>query len=322
MSYTVSRMHRSWRWWILLLAACRSLPAPKQAPSAPTGVTLVFLVDVLRAGNTPDATVDAVRRTMERRLKSLRLAEAWDIGVAVPRVTVTLRGVPDLARARRLLTAPARLDFLRVDDEEDPVARLKAPLPAGVARRTEALNRSSGAITTSYLVAPRRRDLAQPLADLRELLAPERDVLLGPHDPDASQGGGATQWRTYHVVRRREKVGLGIRDAQVRIEDLTARPYIDLRMDDTGARWFDRLTAENVNRRLAIVVDGEVLSAPVIVGRIPGGRAMINLGRGPSFDRLLRDARDLARMLRAGALPTTVRIERENPVVGPGKGPF
>jgi preprotein translocase subunit SecD len=90
-------------------------------------------------------------------------------------------------------------------------------------------------------------------------------------------------------------------------------PYVELILNSRGARLFEEITAANVKRRLAIVLDGRVYSAPVIQERIGGGRASIT----GSFN--IKDARDLAIVLRAGALPAPVEVVEER-TVGPSLG--
>ncbi|MFQ5352774.1 MAG: protein translocase subunit SecD, partial [Candidatus Binatia bacterium] len=90
-------------------------------------------------------------------------------------------------------------------------------------------------------------------------------------------------------------------------------PYVLLTLNGQGARVFERLTRENVGRRLAIVLDEKVQSAPVIRERIGGGVAQI------TGDFSLDEARDLAIVLRAGALPAPVTIAEER-TVGPSLG--
>jgi preprotein translocase subunit SecD len=103
-----------------------------------------------------------------------------------------------------------------------------------------------------------------------------------------------------------------LKDAQVRFDDFN-QPYVALEFDPRGAKMFDRITAKNVKKRLAIILDSNVYSAPVIQERISGGRAQIT----GTFD--LKDAHDLAIVLRAGALPAPVKI-LENRSVGPSLG--
>ena len=79
------------------------------------------------------------------------------------------------------------------------------------------------------------------------------------------------------------------------------------------ARIFERVTGENIGKRLAILLDGRVYSAPVIRDAIAGGKAMIE---GRFTDQ---EAKDLAIVLRAGALPAPVEILEER-IVGPSMG--
>lgn len=104
-----------------------------------------------------------------------------------------------------------------------------------------------------------------------------------------------------------------ISDARHRPGQFGDAPYVEFVLNSTGARIFERVTEESVNRRLAIVLDGRVQSAPTIRERIGGGRGIIEGGFS------LDEARDLAIVLRAGALPAPVAIAEER-TVGPSLG--
>jgi preprotein translocase subunit SecD len=103
-----------------------------------------------------------------------------------------------------------------------------------------------------------------------------------------------------------------IQNAEVRIGD-SGEPYVSLTFNSQGTRVFGDLTEQNVGKRLAIVLDGNVHSAPVIRERIPSGQAQITGGFTPE------EARDLAIVLRAGALPAPVQVLEER-TVGPSLG--
>ena len=92
--------------------------------------------------------------------------------------------------------------------------------------------------------------------------------------------------------------------------DQARQPYISMRFNNEGAKLFGKLTKDNVNRRLAILLDGVVLSAPNINEAIMGGSAQIS-GRF-TFD----EASLLALSLRSGALPVEIVIEEER-TIGP-----
>jgi preprotein translocase subunit SecD len=102
-------------------------------------------------------------------------------------------------------------------------------------------------------------------------------------------------------------------DANVRIDNRYNEPYVSIDFNGVGAKRFDQITAANVGKRMAIVLDDTVYSAPVIRERISGGSAQIS----GSFTS--QEATDLAIVLRAGSLPAPVQI-LENRTVGPSLG--
>jgi len=107
--------------------------------------------------------------------------------------------------------------------------------------------------------------------------------------------------------------GDALESAKVQIGDRFGEPHVSLKFNAQGAKDFDRITGDNVKKRLAIVLDGLVHSAPVIQERISGGQAQIT----GSFT--MEEATDLAIVLRAGALPAPVTILEER-TVGPSLG--
>jgi len=106
--------------------------------------------------------------------------------------------------------------------------------------------------------------------------------------------------------------GEEISDARPSFDD-NNQAYVTLAFNSRGSRIFDRITAENVGKRMAIVLDGKIYSAPVIRERITGGQASI------SGDFTTSEAQDLAIILRSGSLPAPVHILEER-VVGPSLG--
>ncbi len=140
---------------------------------------------------------------------------------------------------------------------------------------------------------------------LREGPPPGDEILYGP-----PQRGGRTP---YLVESPTLMTGDVVTDARVRPGGRLEGPYVSVDLDSRGAQIFDALTAENVGRKLAIILDGTVYSDPVIKERIPGGHVQIT-GR---FS--LDEAHDLAIVLRSGALPAPVEMEEER-TVGPSLG--
>jgi preprotein translocase subunit SecD len=115
------------------------------------------------------------------------------------------------------------------------------------------------------------------------------------------------------VERRIIVEGGDLIDAQPAFDSRTNEPIVNFRFNIRGAQRFGQATTENVGRPLAIVLDNEVISAPVIQTPITGGSGQIS-GRFT-----VQQANDLAVLLRAGALPAKLTIVEER-TVGPGLG--
>src|SRR5712692_6609570 len=124
------------------------------------------------------------------------------------------------------------------------------------------------------------------------------------------QAGGAEPYLVEEPVLMTGDV---VTDARVRPGGRLEGSYVTVDLDRRGTDVFGALTAENVGRRLAIILDNTVYSAPVIKEPIPGGDVQIN----GSFS--FEDAHELAIVLRSGALPAPVEIIEER-TVGPSLG--
>ncbi len=136
---------------------------------------------------------------------------------------------------------------------------------------------------------------------IEEKLPPELEVLPGRD--------GMT---TYLLEREQLMTGASLANASTGLDDL-GQPAVNFEMTKEGGREFGKLTGKHVNRNLALILDGKVISAPTIRQRIGGGSGQIT-GRF-TWD----EARNLALVLRAGALPAPVKIVNKE-VVGPSLG--
>jgi len=149
---------------------------------------------------------------------------------------------------------------------------------------------------------------------------------MNPGALDAGAKGQPPFGTEYFVERngqpllvRRQVVLTGDRltDAQPGFDNQTNEPAVHLRLDGQGARIFQEVTRENINKRMAILLiekgKGEVITAPVIRTEIPGGRVQIS-GRMTTTE-----ANDVALLLRAGSLAAPMEIIEER-TVGPSLG--
>jgi preprotein translocase subunit SecD len=141
--------------------------------------------------------------------------------------------------------------------------------------------------------------------------APEGSIIFYQRQVDPKTGG--VKKTPFLLKEKTMMTGEVLKDARVTLDTQFNEPYVALEFDDIGAKLFEQITGANVKKRLAIILDDNVYSAPVIQERIAGGRAQIT-GR---FD--MKEAGDLAIVLRAGALPAPVKI-LEQRSVGPSLG--
>lgn len=138
------------------------------------------------------------------------------------------------------------------------------------------------------------------------------DAQRGKLSPSSFLAAGEDGYSNQYVLQRNIVVGgEHLTDAQVSYEG--GSPVVSFKFDSFGAKRFGTATRENVGKRLAIYLDGKVISAPVINSPIVGGSGIIT-GNFTS-----ESARDLALMLRAGALPAPLEVIEER-TVGPDLG--
>ncbi len=141
-------------------------------------------------------------------------------------------------------------------------------------------------------------------------LPPGDQILYGRRkDPKT----GRIQKVPYLVKKQTLLTGDHLVDARVMVDSRTNEPYVAIKFDKIGTKIFAQITTNNVGKRLAIILDNTVYSAPVIREPITGGEASIT----GSFT--FEEAHDLAIVLRAGALPAPVKV-LENRTVGPSLG--
>jgi SecD/SecF fusion protein len=152
---------------------------------------------------------------------------------------------------------------------------------------------------------------------IRELLGSTAQLsfhMLAPVDPSGHVPPGikvlpgVERGERYPIEERVALAGERLSDARAGFDQRTSQPIVTFRLDNAGARTFAAITEANVGSPFAIVLDGEVLSAPVIQEPITGGAGQI------SGNFTVQQASDLAALLRAGALPAPLTVIEERTV--------
>lgn len=220
------------------------------------------------------------------------------------RIVVQLPGVKDIDRAKDLIGKTAKLEFRFVNDEVSEgalMAIVEKAKKAGI----------------EYKKGERFSEWVEKLNEFGKADIPKGYQLFFSKEV-SKVSNEITKLVPYLLEDVASLTGDELQEATVRIDQQQNRPYVSLDFKASGAKIFEEITGKNIGRRMAIVLDGNVYSAPVIQSRIAGGSAMITLGFG-DYNSQLTEARDLALVLRAGALPVELEFQEQR-VVGPSLG--
>lgn len=302
------------------------------------GVHVVLEVD---KSNLPeDEAVDVVERAMQvisNRVNEFGVAEPIIQKSGDNRIIVELPGLKDINRAMALINQTAQLEFKLLRDESElrtAIERIDALLAAQITDTTQTDTSASpfGSsvaeqnpflslidVSGSEIIVP-----ASNVTRVEEILArpdvknfiPNGGEIRGGNIRETASGQRIRSYYYMNVIP--EMTGATLADAYPQTGSGTdigsmGVASIGFTTTDDGARTFARVTGNNIGRRMAIILDGRVFSAPNIQGRIPNGRGEI------TGMNSLEEAKDLSIVLRAGALPAPMEIQYKQ-VVGPSLG--
>ncbi len=230
-----------------------------------------------------DSAINQALETIRNRIDQFGVAEPLVQRQGLKQIVVQLPGIRDPKRAKDLIKETALLEFKMLDEEN----QMKLDLPARIPKDREA-----------------------EVVKQAESKLPDGSQILFERAFERDTG---REYRIPYLVKKRVMLtGDVLSDARVAIGQFND-PYVSITFDGKGGREFERITAENVKKRMAIVLDSTIYSAPVIQERISGGRAQIT----GTFST--QEANDLAIVLRAGALPAPLKIIQDL-TVGPSLG--
>lgn len=249
-----------------------------------TGTRLVYRISDKEAGRIKDNAADQALETIRNRIDQFGVAEPTIHRQGENEIVVQLPGVKDPRRAIDLIGKTAQLEFKLVDDE----AKIAAELPNAVGPGDE-------------------ENLLKQFSDR---IPGDTEIL---YEKKVNKETGAVAKIPLLVKKQASLTGDLLSDAKVNIDTRFSEPYVSLSFNAAGAKLFEEVTGANVKRRLAIILDNTVYSAPVIQEKIAGGDAQIT----GSFT--MEEARDLSIVLRAGALPAPMKM-LQNVTVGPSLG--
>lgn len=288
----------------IVKSVTQDYPSLEKSKSEGTLIDFIFRGDQIQT--IKNGALEQAERVVRSRVDKWGVTEPVINRRSDGSIIAQLPGFKDPEKAKELLGRTAQLKFKIVDDEFRGLEALAGKLPNEVQ-----LDRVGG----MSLVSTSREKL---LEITKGVVPVDREVLLGREQLAVGQ----TQFRTYVVKAATEITGDDVLDAiaTTNQDGMIQQPIVSLRFTTLGGKRFEDVTAANIRKRMAIVLDDLVESAPVINQKISGGSAMITLGDGRDFEAKIKEAQDLAMVLKSGALPATITI-LEQRQVGASLGP-
>jgi preprotein translocase subunit SecD len=249
-----------------------------------SGQSLVLAMADKEKTAIKDNAANQALETIRNRIDQFGVSEPTIQRQGENEIVVQLPGVKDPKRAIDLIGKTALLEF-KLLDEESPLA---AQLPQAVAPSEE-------------------EGLLSQFADKLQ----EGDEILFEKKVNKETG----LVRKLPILLKKQAVMTGdlLSEARVSLDNKFSEPYVSITFNADGAKRFEDVTGANVKKRLAIILDNTVYSAPVIQEKISGGNAQIS----GSFS--MDEAKDLTIVLKAGALPAPLKM-LQNVTVGPSLG--
>jgi len=225
---------------------------------------------------------------------------------------------------RERIGQTAQLTFRIVDDESNYFEGQQSQLDAfkqanpGKAITVEYVKLEN---TSAFFRAVNKSEL---VTFTRTLEVPDDHIVsFEAYEVGSDGGGSTTYWRTMYIFRRIEVAGDRVSKSFVGVtgqgeKEPPGTPYVSLVFDRRGSREFENTTRTYEQKRMAILLDDEVSSAPVIQTTISGGHAKITLGQG-NRQQVLQDAEALVTVLTHGAYKAPVHKVHDHSV-GPSLG--
>ena len=253
-----------------------------------------------------DGALEQAERVVRSRVDKWGVTEPLINRRSDGSIIAQLPGFKDPEKAKELLGRTAQLKFKIVDDDFRGLESLAGKLPPEVQ-----LDRAGG----MALVSESRDKIFEVT---KGLIPADHELLLGRE----ILAGGKQRFRSYVVKAATDISGDDVLDAVATVnqDGMDQQPVVSLRFTTIGGKRFEEVTGANIRKRMAIVLDDIVESAPVINGKISGGSAMITLGGGRDYQSKIDEATQLSMVLKSGALPATITI-LEQRQVGASLGP-
>lgn len=277
---------------------------------AADGAKVKLALNAAYVEETRSYALNQAIETIRKRIDALGVAEPSISRRGDADIIVQLPGLSEeqFKSTKELIGQTAQLEFRMVADEDDSF------FMGAQVTETDGVTNAGG--------RPASADLQKLKAAVSSLTPPEGTVIRYIKEEEFNRATQKMELKRYRAMLLKAEVPLTgeyITDARVMPDPQTNQPFVSLTLDGQGAKLFGDLTAANVGKNMAIVLDEVIASAPRINDRIPGGRVSITMGGGANFQAVSGEAQELAIVLRNGALPAPIEKQFETQV-GPSLG--
>lgn len=248
--------------------------------------------------------VEQAIETIRNRIDEFGVAEPSITAQGTDRILVQLPGIQDATRAKNLINKTARLEFMILHENYNP-----GELGQWIQEAEEKGGYKLGQGEMTYSKYVERVN-----ADLKEKLPKDTVVYFEKNASAKNLEAGSVPY----LLRTDTNLGGDeLKDAYV-TQDQYGSWQVAINFTPQGGRKFASLTEKNVGKRMAVVLDKVIKSAPNIREKIPNGRGVIEMGSGNS-QNVLEESQLIATALRAGSLPASLE-QLEERTVGPSLG--
>lgn len=246
---------------------------------------LIYRLTNRKIKEIKNSSVDVALKTIGNRIDQRGVKEPTIRKHGADEIVVQLPGVKDTKQIMDLIKRIALLEFKLLDNESSVAAQLP-----------------------DFVLKGGEKKLLEEFA----LKIPEDDEILFGRVVD-EETKKVIKKRVYLMKKEVLMTGDQLTDASVSFDNLYNEPSVSMVFDNEGGKLFEQITEANVNKQLAIILDGNVYSAPRINSKISGGRAQI------TGNFTLEEARDIAIALKSGSLMAPLKLIL-NVTVGPSLG--
>ncbi len=250
---------------------------------------IISLKDIYKE-KLADSALERSIEILRNRIDQFGVSEPEITSLGQDKIVVLLPGLKDIERAKNLIGQTAQLSFNLVTVQSD------------LKKLVDDLQVESSSLPYPKYIQLINSKLEGKIPKNSKIVFEKKNDFLEPH-----------------LIEPASLLGEDLDQAAIGINPESNMPYVSLTFNTSGARKMAEVTTKSLGRLMAIVLDDKVFSVAGLRTPITNGQAMIEMGRHGDYEETLKQAKDLALVLKAGSLPVKLEFQEER-LVGPSLG--